>query len=84
MMPPIVTINTGDLTKNKAINHKTGKTQANVAIVFFRCLRLKKSIHLSCPNKSEKIRVLAASAENKVEKRTTNEPNKKKPFAQMP
>ena len=77
-MPPMVTIITGDLTTNSAINHNTGKIHAEAATVFFRCFLLKKSIQCNWPNKSEKIRVRAASAEKSVEKSTINEPNRKK------
>ncbi len=76
----MVTIIAGDFTRNRAISHTTGQTQAQAAIVFVRCFRLKKSIHSNWPNKLENILVRATS----VEKRTMNEPNRKKLFAQSP
>ena len=80
----MVTMSTGDFTHIKAISHNTGKTHAITAIVFLLCALLKKSIHPSCPNKSEKIRVRAANAENIVEKRTIKDPKRKNPLAQLP
>ena len=62
------------------MTHNSGKIHAKIATVFLRCFLLKKSIHPNWPNKSENIRVRAASAENS----TTNEPNKKNVFAQGP
>ena len=80
----MVTIITGNFTQIKAIIHNAGKIHATIATVFLRCFKSKKLIQPIYPNKSEKILVLAAKDVNRLENKTINDPNKKKPFAQTP